>query len=287
LLLEGSPTLSEFTTLPCTRVVRTTSGEYAFDAGFVPPILSLRASPFLLAELQRLLDNLAARKAALLRLRPTRDGAHAAQRWAASVVGSFLPRIADLLQQRHSHPLGAYRVLAELLGALGAFTHEGQASIAAFDFANLGTTFSELFVNLSLVLDALGAEHHRRIPLRRYDNTALRAELKEPAIFRNEFYLGVTGTDPEALRSSVPAYLKIAAWNDLSAVVRSAVGGVPLQLTPRPPATLPENAGVVYFRLEKTGAFSNIFKTGELGVYHAPGLSFTDLALFAVEPDAA
>jgi type VI secretion system protein ImpJ len=266
-------------------VVRTASGELAFDEAFVPPVLSVRASGFLQTELRRLLEALVGRQAALKRT-SSRDASEAVQRWLSSLLGSFIPRVADLMNQRHVHPLVMYRVLAELLGALAAFTRDGEYRVPPFDYDHLGPVFSDLFGSLTVVLDALGAEQHRRIALQRYDHTTLFAELKEPAIFRNDFYLGVAGNDVETLRAHVPGHFKIAAWSELGVVVRTATAGVPLHLAARPPSTLPDGNGLVYFKLEKTGAFAAIFKTGQLGECEAAGVVDAELALFAVDPGA-
>lgn len=284
LLLEGEA-LQDFVTLPCARVVRSAAGQLAFDEAFVPPVLAVGASPFLRRELRRALDALLARQALQARTSP-RDVTEVVQRWLASIVGSFVPRIADLVRQRAVHPIVAYRVLAELLGALAPFTRAGTHRIPAFQYDHLGPVFAELFAGLGAVLDALGTDHHRRIPLIRYDATTLFADLNEPAIFRNDFFLGVTGTDADELRVRVPQQFKVASWTYLSEVVRSATVGVPLKHEPRPPGTLPGGPGTLYFKLEKGDAFTPVIKTGQMGIHHVLGLPLTDVALFAVEPGA-
>jgi type VI secretion system protein ImpJ len=284
LLLEGDR-LDDFVTIPCARVIRTAAGTLSVDDTFIGPITSIRASPFIQAELRHLVDALLARRTALKNAQAT-EAADAVRRWMLSLVGSFVPRVADLIDQPHATPLVAYRVLAEILGALSAFTREGDFRVPPFDYDNLGTVFCELFGNLSVMLDALSAQQHRRIPLQRIDENTLFAELKEPAIFRNDFFLGVAADDTEAVRRLVPLYFKIAAWSELSVVVRTATSGVPLQQDVRPPATLPQGPGVTYFRLEKNEAFTAIFKTGQLGIYQTTGIGVLDVALFAVEVGA-
>ncbi|MGH7297271.1 MAG: type VI secretion system baseplate subunit TssK, partial [Polyangiaceae bacterium] len=185
------------------------------------------------------------------------------------------------------HPHVAYGVLAELVGSLAPFTSTGTLAIPPFEYDRLGPTFAALFSALGVVLDAVGAEHHRRIPLVRHDATTLFVDLKEPAIFRNDFLLSVSGTDVDDLRTRVPAQCKIAAWPHLPEVVKSATSGVPLTHEPRPPGTLPGGTGILYFRLQKNDAFHLVMKAGQMGIFHGSGLHITDMALFAVEPGAA
>jgi type VI secretion system protein ImpJ len=285
LLLEGD-SLQDFVTLPCARIVRSAAGQLAFDEAFVPPVLAVSASPYLRRELRRALDALLARQALAARSSP-RDVTEVVQRWIASLVGSFVPRLADLVHQRYVHPIVAYRVLAELLGSLAPFTRTGTHRIPAFEYDRLGPVFAELFAGLGALLDAIGADHHRRIPLVRYDPSTLFADLNEPAIFRNDFFLRVTGDDLDDLRMRVPEHVKVASWLHLPEILRSATAGVPLRHEPRPPGTLPGGHGVLYFKLEKADAFAPIIKTGQMGIHHVAGLPLQDVALFAVEPGAA
>jgi type VI secretion system protein ImpJ len=285
LLLEGDP-LQDYVTLPCARVIRSSTGQLAFDEGFVPPVLSVNASPYLRRELRRALDALMARQALASRSSP-RDVTEAVRRWLATIVGSFVPRFADLVNERFVHPHTAYCVLAELLGALAPFSRSGTHRIPPFEFDRLGSVFAEMFAGLGALLDAIGADQHRRIPLVRYDSATLFADLAEPAIFRNDFFLRVTGTDVDDLRVRFPQQCKVAAWPVLPEIVKSATTGVPLKHDPRPPGTLPGGAGTLFFRLEKSEPFSSVIKHGQLGIHHVPGLAITDIALFVVEPGAS
>jgi type VI secretion system protein ImpJ len=285
LLLEGDP-LQEHVTLPCARVIRAASGQIAFDETFVPPVLAVNASPYLRRELRKALDALMARQSLQARS-SARDVTEAVQRWIASIIGSFAPRFADLVHQRYTHPIVAYRVLAELLGSLAPFTRSGTHRIPAFEYDRLGPVFQEMFAGLGAVLDAIRADQHRRIPLVRLDPTTLFADLNEPAIFRNDFFLSVTGVDPDELRTRVPQHFKVGSWMDLPEMVRSATTGVALKHEPRPPGTLPGGQGTLYFRLEKAEPFAPIVKTGQMGIHHVHGLPLSEIALFAVEPGAS
>jgi type VI secretion system protein ImpJ len=287
LLLEGQPK-QDFVTMPCARVTRSMTGQLAYDDSFVPSVLSVSAAPMLHQECRAALDALLARQGFANggRISPE-DATEAVRRWIATIVGSFVPRVADLAHQRFVHPHTAYGVLAELVGALAPFTPAGAVRIPAFEYDRIGPVFSELFAGLRTVLDAIGAEHYRRIPLVRHDQTTLFADLKEPAIFRNDFLLSVSGSDLEDLRLRVPQLCKVGAWSQLAEIVRTATSGVPLQHEPRPPGALPGNGSTLYFRLQKTDAFSMVMKHGQMGIFHGQGLPITEMALFAVEPGAA
>ncbi len=285
LLLEGEPR-QDFVTLPCARVVRSSAGQLAFDESYVPPVLSVNASPYLRGELRGALDSLMARQVIASRS-SAQDATEAVRRWIGSILGSFVPRMADLTHQRFVHPHAAYEVLAELVGALSPFTPSGTIPTPPFAYDRLGPVFARLFADLAMALDAVGAEHYRRLALVRHDPTTLFVDLKEPAIFRHDFLLGVTGTDLDDLRVRVPSQCKLGAWPVLEDIVKSATSGIPLKHEPRPPGALPGGVGTLYFRLQKSDAFSLVVKHGQMGIFHGTTLPITDMALFAVEPGAA
>ncbi|MGH7297335.1 MAG: type VI secretion system baseplate subunit TssK, partial [Polyangiaceae bacterium] len=234
----------------------------------------------------------------------------------------FVPRVADIVHQRFVHPHAAYCVLAELCGALSPFlptapapaqrpsiqppsprgTMEiparngvpaqangaaASAPIPPFQFDRQGPVFADLFARLFVLLDAIAAEQYRRIPLVRYDQATLCADLQEPAIFRRDFFLQVSGTDVDDLRTRVPSQCKVGAWPHLPEILKSATSGVLLTHEPRPPGTMPGGVGTLYFRLQKSDAFSLIVKHRQMGIFHGAALPITDMALFAVEPGAS
>jgi type VI secretion system protein ImpJ len=263
------------------------------DGKFVPPVLNVRASDVLMAGLRRVQAALAARLASLLaqRARPSiadMTGADALRYWMMSAVGGFLPRVNNLLERALVHPHEVYRVLTELQGAIAAFTPAGNADAPEFNFLDLGTTFDVLFTSILRIVESLGHQQHREIPLRRHDDRLLYAELREPTIFRNEFFLGVVGKDPEMLRHQVPKLIKIAAWDEMPTVVSSAVGGVGLKHEYRAPAVLPNRPGIQYFRLDRGAApWTSVTRKGTLGVFHPVELGSFDVSLFVVDPSLA
>jgi type VI secretion system protein ImpJ len=280
--LEGER-LDSYTTLPCARVIRV-GGVVGFDPVFVPPVLTIGASSFLDVELRRAFDGLAGTRLSLRRL-SVRDGNDGVRRWLLSLLNSFLSRIGDVIEQR-AHPHRAYLLLVEMVGALSAFTPQGDVKMPPFDFDHLGPVFAQLFASLRGVLDALGAEQYRRIALSMSDPTTLYADLREPGIFRRDFYLGVSGDDVERIRQEVPQVFKVASWGDLKRVVGTHSKGVTLRPEHVTPPALPDTRGVVYFLLEKNEAFAPIFKTGELGIHHAALPGVREVAFYAVEPVA-
>ena len=291
LLFEGER-LDSFSVLRCARLVRPRKGRVTLDQRFVPSVLTLRASPALVSGTRAILQGLTMRQASLVaqRTQPAlaeMSGPDALRYWMASVVGSFVPRVADLLEQ-NAHPHVAYGVLAELQGALAAFTPTGTTEVAKFNYLDLSSTFDSLFASILQILETLGQQQYREIPLRRHDDRLIYGELREPTIFRNEFFLGVVGADVESLRQQAPRLLKIAAWDEVTSLISSAVGGVGIKHEYRAPSVLPSRPGVLYFRLDRSSAaWSAIARKATIGIYHPPDLGSFEVSLFAVDPAVA
>jgi type VI secretion system protein ImpJ len=281
LRLEGER-LERYTTLPCARLVRSATGGVALDPTYIPPILNVSASPFLNAELRKAIDGLEARRVALRRA-PTRDASDAPRQFLLSLLGGLVPRLRDAVDMR-AHPHKAYLVLAETAGALAAFTPRGDASIPAFDYDRLEVTFGDLLRSVYAALGDLAAEQYRSVALRASDPTMLYAELREPGVFRREFFLVIAGDDVERLRAEVPRTVKVAAWADIVAVVNSHSKGIALEALQSGPSVLPNTPGAVYFRLSKTDAFEAVYKTSDMGIYHGGLAGIREIALYTVDP---
>ncbi len=273
--------LDGFVTLPIARVVRK-EGRLAYEDTYIPPVLQVRGSRYLEEALRRLLGALLDQQNALENMVSSETNA-LWRRWALSVVSSHVAIVADIVEQGHHHPRDVYRQLRRLFGALSAFTPQREPAAPPFKYRELGETFHFLFENITAILNALGAEQYRLIPVHPYDANTLHVELLEPTIFRNEFFLCVQGSDVETLRNHVPRTFRLAAWHQLGAVRQASVTGVPLVPLAIAPAILPQTPGTVYFRLDKTvEAFEQIFRSGHLGIDVAmPNVKVT---LFAVDP---
>ncbi|WP_394822252.1 type VI secretion system baseplate subunit TssK [Pendulispora albinea] len=280
-LLFEHDRLDDFVTLPIARVVRR-DGQITFDEAYVPPVLQIRASRPLEEGLRRVLAALLNQQNALESM-TARDSTETWRRWTLSVVSSHIATLADIVEQGHEHPHKVYRVLARLYGALSAFTPEREPTCPPFRYRALGETFHFLFDTIVAILDALGAEQYRRIPVHHVDANTYHVELLEPTIFRNEFFLCVVGPDTEMLRTHVPRTFRLAAWHQLAHVRQAAVAGVPLLPLAVPPASLPQKPGTVYFRLDKTSeAFEAVLRSGHLGIDAL--IPNVTVHLYAVDP---
>ncbi|PLO77291.1 type VI secretion system baseplate subunit TssK, partial [Klebsiella quasipneumoniae] len=120
-----------FLTCPVARLVRDAQGQWIFDPKFIPPLLSLAASPTLVSELGELLHRLQARRRRLMAMRRESNArmadfavADVSLFWLLNALNSAEPVLSELHQDPSRHPELLYRELARLAGSLLTFSLE-------------------------------------------------------------------------------------------------------------------------------------------------------------------
>ena len=100
-----------------------------------------------------------------------------------------------------------------------------------------------------------------------------------------EFYLAVSGEmSEEQVREMVPRRIKVGASTDLDLIITTAMPGVRLYHTPRPPTSLPMKQGCQYFRLENKGDFwDSILRSHTISLYIPTDLKGLKYEVFGVK----
>jgi type VI secretion system protein ImpJ len=287
-LLFQDEAFEKYSVLRIAKVDKSNTGQPRLDPRFVPPVLRVRASSVLEQWLQDLDKALLTTRSALFEQRstgPEITGVDAVRLLLLSMLGRLHPRISDMISAPSVHPREAYRVLAELVGALSAFSPTGNATVPPFDYLDLGPAFDTLISRVHEVAESLSAPKYRAIPLHRHDEHLWYVELREPGIFGKEFLLVVTGHDPATLRTHIPRLVKIAPWDELGSVIQAALPGVSVIPEARRPPGLAMPAQSACFRLSKQGpAWSNIVKKGSIGIFVPPASKQAKVSLYVQEP---
>ena len=294
-LLIGDERREAFDSLQIAELVRGTGGSIVLRDTFVPPVLRLRASPFLLTGFGRVLRAMTTRQRALASSRRQRSAAaidfqasDAAKFWLLNALNESIPAVAHLVDHGEAHPEDAYLVLAELIGKLCTFAVDGDpTTIPKFNLLALGDVFEPMFARALSLLNAVIAERYVEIPLQRRDDGMHLGKIEESSILRYEFFLAVSGTLPEAdVRDRLPKLSKVASWGQIGALLNSAVNGIRIELEYRPPGALPARPGLMFFKLQKTPDYwLDIQGTGTIALYHPLPREALNLSLYAVDPE--
>lgn len=294
-LLLGNESDDAFISVRVARVVRGPGGQLQFSPTFVPPVLRVGASSYLVSGFRRLLSAMISKQRSLAVGRRQRTEAAVdyeagdnVKFWLLHTLNENIPRFSHVVEHPMTHPETAYLILGSLIGQLCTFAVEGDPStVPPFKFVDLETTFAPMFQRAQKLLDAVVAERYVEVPLDKRDDGMYLGQFEDPAILRYEYFLAVEAPGvPEAnLRDKIPRLTKIASWNQITSILNSAVNGCKLELEYRPPGALPLRPGIIFFRVHRTPEFWNeIATTSSIALYQPINPEAVTLHLYAVDP---
>lgn len=263
-LLFGHEVGEGSTALRAARVRRTAAGVYELDPRFVPPLLDLPASDYLMAIARRLVEILVARSTALASARRQRNQslaefglADTAGFWLLYTANTYLPLMRHLYETKHGHPSELYETMLGLAGALTSFSSAlSPRDLPAYDHENLGPCFTRLDEILRQLLETVVPAGFVSIPLRLVRPTLHAAALEQDRYVASpNVFLAVKAEGrPADLVQRFPQLAKLSSGDRIEVLVRQALPGVPLVYTPNPPAAVPVKSGHFYFQLMQSGA---------------------------------
>ncbi|EOL8968896.1 type VI secretion system baseplate subunit TssK [Cronobacter dublinensis] len=281
-----------YLTCPVARLVRNAQGQWCRDPAFIPPMLSVAASPWLATELGDLLVRLQARRRRLMAMRRESNErmadfavADVSLFWLLNALNSAEPVLTELLQIPGRHPELLYRELTRLAGSLLTFSLEHDAGdIPAYQHDAPERVFPPLLALLDKLLEASLPSRVVSIYLEHQDQIwkgALHdARLREGA----DFYLSVRSSMPNhELQTKFPQLCKAGSFDDVSDVVNVALSGMVIRPLTHVPAAIPLRLENQYFSLDLSSeAARAMLEAGSCTFYTPRSLGDVKLELFAV-----
>jgi type VI secretion system protein ImpJ len=264
-------------TIPLARVVRGHAGNFAYDPEFVPPVVQLGASPRLMQLLQRLVEVLDEKGAALsrgpggVREFATRE---IASFWLLHSINSALAPLRHLLLAKRGHPEELFVELSRLAGALCTFALDSHPrSLPLYDHRDLGRCFDELDRHIRARLDVIIPSNCLTIPLQPAGDYFWEGEISdERALGRSRWILAVSAGVGEAeIMAKAPQLIKVCSPQFVRELVKRALPGMALTHLAVPPPAVPARAGAVYFGISRGGpCWDHMTQTRRVGLY-VPG----------------
>jgi type VI secretion system protein ImpJ len=294
LLLEGEP-LEGNSVLRAARVLRTATGGYQLDPRFVPPLLDIEASEYLLSIARRLVEILSTRSAALAGVRRQKNLSLAdfglsdvASFWLLYTINGHLPLFRHLYETRRGHPSILYSAMVALAGTLTTFSstlHPRQ--LPSYDHENLSACFTELDEKLRHLLETVVPKNFVSLPLRLMQPSIYATAIEEDRYLRApQIYLAV-GTEsmpPDGMKK-IPQLMKISSHDGLDRLIRQALPGVGLTHVPNPPSAVPIKRSHQYFLLTQSGPeWEAIARARNLSAYVSAELPDPQLELVLILP---
>ena len=269
---EGTPVLR------VGRVYRNENGLLQLDPQFIPPILDITASDYVMAILRRLVEILVARSSILAGMRRQKNQALAeftssdiANFWLLYTVNSHLPLLRHLLETRGGHPVELFSLMNSLAGALTTFSLKVQPrDLPLYDHDDLGPCLTDLDEKLRALLETVVPTNFVSLPLKLVQQSIYATALAEDKYLINtKMYLAVKAQMSEAeLISRTPQLIKACSATHIEHLVRQALPGVPMLHEPSPPNSIPIQLSYQYFNLSQSGAaWESIYRARNFAVY--------------------
>jgi type VI secretion system protein ImpJ len=277
LLVQGE-SLEGNSVLKVARVRRSATGDLSLDPQFVPPLLDISASDYLIAIARRLVEILSARSSTLAGTRRQKNQsladfsiADVASFWLLYSINTYFPQLRHLFETKRGHPEELFTAMLSLAGALTTFsTLVHPRDLPPYEHDDLSGCFSKLDEQLRTLLETVVPSSCVSLPLRLVQQSIYATALDQDKYFAApQIYLAVDASlSPAELIQRAPALIKISSADRIDLLIRQALPGVTLTYTPNPPPAVPVKVSSHYFAVSKNGAeWDAITKARNLAAY--------------------
>ncbi len=284
-----------FTSIKIAELERTPTGQIKISDDYIPPILRIGASTWVVNMLRQMVEILITKSGSLGEQRRQANASLAdfttsevAVFWLLHTINSSIPTLSHYFRSPVLHPEPLYLNLGELVGKLMTFSLEYHPKdIVKYDHDDLYFTFYNLSTQLKELLETVIPSRCVAIPLEKTRDTLYVGRIDDERLIKEAgFYLAVRAQMPESkLIEGVPRVVKIASRDVIDSVIGSALPGVVLTHANPPPAPIPSRVGFKYFQLDSIGPYWNgIAGSKVISVYVPNDIPDEKLELYAVKP---
>ncbi len=277
-ILFGAEPKDDFESMKIAEIVRDAAGGLALNDPYVPPILRIEASPFILAGMRRLLRLMSTRRRALAESARERGDATVEYNAAdvtrfllLNAINGYLPVMNHLVDMPAVPPRIAYMWLVTLGGQLATFSADfDPIELPKYNYTELRSTFEPLFARITELLQATVKEHYVSMMLDgREDGMHLGQLTDDRMIGCSKYFIGVrSGLNEQQSATTLPRLSKMSSWSDINSILSAATPGAPVEVTYRPPPEIPIKAGVVYFAISTDNNYwRNVVTDRQIALY--------------------
>lgn len=296
ILFEGE-NLKGHSAMRLARVRRTDAEVFQYDQHFLPPLLDIKASEYLMSIARRLVEIMTSKSAILAGSRRQRNltladftSGDIAPFWLLYTINSHFPLIRHLFETRRGHPRELFQTMLSLAGCLTTFsltTHP--RDLPNYDHDDLEPPFTKLDEIVRELLETVVKSNYISIPLKLQQNYIHAASLADDKYFRNtRMFLAINAEMNEGdLISRVPQLVKLCSAKHIEQLVSQALPGITLTHHPRPPAAIPVKLKYQYFGLTTSGPYwEAVLKARNIAAYVPGDFPAPQLELIILLPDA-
>ncbi len=294
MLLSGEESRENFTWLKLAEVRSEGDGVYTVVPDYIPPIARIGASPRLRDYLQRMIELFSAKVRTLNDRRRQQSATTAG--FGHSDLSNFLilqtlsgglPLLQHFQENDDLHPERLYTLLARVVGALTPFSFEIDVHrIPRYRHHDLAGVFGELETLVRGLVDVAMPTNLDVLQLQRESDTLLSVDnIDSQLLAGSSFYLAVlSDSDDPMWVTHFERMVKAASRADIEMVVASALPGLRIAHTQRPPSNLPIKSGYEYFHIEPRGEFwDRVLEERTLALFLSRDFTSVKLELLTVQ----
>ncbi len=262
-LLTQSENRQGSSTLRVARVKRTAADSYQLDPRFVPPLLDISASDYLITIARRLVETLSAKSSMLAGMRRQKNQSLAeftiadiANFWLLYSINTHFPKLRHIFETKKGHPEDLFSMMLALAAVLTTFSLEVQVrDLPAYDHDELGDCFTRIDETLQRLLETVVPNNFVSLPLRLARPSIYATSLAEDRYMENtKMYLAVNAGMNEAdLIQMGPNLIKVCSAAHIEHLVRQALPGLTMTHVVAPPTSIPIKLNFQYFSLSQSG----------------------------------
>jgi len=262
LLVEGE-SLEGVSALRVGTVKRMPTGEFQLDPYFVPPMVDISASDYVLAIARRLVEILSAKSSQLAETRRQKGLSLAefgisdvANFWLLYTVNSYMPELRHILETRRGHPGELFATMLSLAGALTTFSSSiHPRELPSYDHGDLSRCFRELDEKLRVLLETVIPANYVSLQLSRVEPAVHAVAVDQERFFAApEWYLAINADmDRKEVVKKVPQLVKLSSSDHIERLIKKALPGLDMKHARKPPSAIPVKLDYHYFRLGKSG----------------------------------
>ena len=271
-VLFGNEDREDYESLKVAEVRRDGSGGFEHTNDFLPSVLRLSGAPKLRKWTTDLVSLMVTKRRAIMESLRQVDSARVeftAQDVTRSLqlgaINTHLPMMRHISETPETPPFLLYTALSQLAGQMTSFSVDiVPEELPSYTHAEPRDSFVELFAKLRALLELAMQENFIEVPLEaRRDGMWIGMLKDERLLDCPTFVLALEANAPQQdVANRVPQLSKIASWQQIPRIVRSAIPGAPLKATHRPPPQVPIRPHSVYFLVD-TG--SRLLEAGARG----------------------
>jgi type VI secretion system protein ImpJ len=294
-ILFGSELREGYSAIKIAELERTATGQLKISENYIPPVLNITASSWLVNMLRQLVEILITKSSSLGDKRRQRAASLAdfttsevAVFWLLNTVNSSLPGLAHLFRTPMVHPERLYSEMIQLAGKLTTFAIEHHPKdIVRYEHRDLYFTFSQLSAQIRELLELVIPDRCVPIPLEKTRESLYVGRVQDERLLKEAaFYFGIRSQVPESkLIERVPIVIKIGSRDVIDAIIGSGLPGVTMRHASPPPAPIPTRVGFHYFALDSIGPFWEAIRGSQtLAVYVPDEFPDEKVEMYAVKP---